>query len=68
MERVPPSKPHRGETSRDHAAHDPVGQWIDWVKRMGQKPDGERLRQAGRGDPNPDRHPQSLYRPWHTRY
>jgi hypothetical protein len=28
--------------------------------------DGQGLRQAGRGDPNPHRRPQSLHGAWHT--
>ena len=36
MERIPPPKPRRGQTSRDHAVHNPGGHWMHCVKLMGQ--------------------------------
>jgi hypothetical protein len=30
------SKPRRNKTSRDHAAHNPVGQWMHCMKLLGQ--------------------------------
>ena len=37
MERLPPPKPRRNQTSRDHASHDPAGQWMHCVKLLGQR-------------------------------
>jgi hypothetical protein len=37
MERMPPPELRRDETSRDHAAHDPAGQWMHCVKLLGQR-------------------------------
>jgi hypothetical protein len=31
-----PQKPRRNETSRDHAAHNPAGQWMYCMKLLGQ--------------------------------
>ncbi|MFT5342576.1 MAG: hypothetical protein ACI9BH_001790, partial [Paracoccaceae bacterium] len=31
-----PQKPRRNETSRDHAAHNPAGQWMHCMKLLGQ--------------------------------
>jgi hypothetical protein len=36
LEWVPPPKSRRNETSRDHAAHNPVGQWMHCIKLLGQ--------------------------------
>jgi len=37
LERLPPPKPRRNKTSRDHAAHNPVGQRMHCVKLLGQR-------------------------------
>ncbi len=36
LERIQPPKPRRNKTSRDHAAHDPAGQWMHCMKLLGQ--------------------------------
>ena len=36
-DRLPPPKPRRDETSRDHATHNPAGQWIHCLKLLGQR-------------------------------
>ena len=38
MERIPPPKPRRDETSRDIAVQCPAGQWMHCVKLLGQSP------------------------------
>jgi hypothetical protein len=38
LERLPPPKPRRDETSRDHAAHNPAGQWMHCLKLLEQSP------------------------------
>ncbi len=37
MERIPPPKPRRNETSRDIASQCTAGQWMHWVKLLGQR-------------------------------
>ena len=36
LERIPPPKPRRNQTSRDHAPHNPYGQWMHCLKQLGQ--------------------------------
>ncbi|EEX15036.1 ISSpo9, transposase [Citreicella sp. SE45] len=37
MERIPPPEPCRDQTCRDHAAHEPAGQWMHCAKLTGQR-------------------------------
>jgi hypothetical protein len=37
LERIPPPKPRRDEPSRDHAMHNPAGQWMHCMKLLGQR-------------------------------
>jgi len=36
MERISPQEPRRNQPSRDHALHNPAGQWMHCVKLLGQ--------------------------------
>jgi hypothetical protein len=37
VDRISPQEPRRNKTFRDHAAHNPVGQWMHCVKLLGQR-------------------------------
>lgn len=37
LERLPPPESCRDKTSRDHATHNPAGQWMHRVKLLGQR-------------------------------
>lgn len=35
--KIPPPKPRRDKPFRDHATHNPVGQWMSYIKLLGQR-------------------------------